>query len=105
MSVHAGPSAYSTFPKLGSRAKLSTEKSSLCAKMGSMPRFRDVGSSHLSHPGPGQYSSPSLTLESHQPCLPKVGFAKALRDANKKVKSQIPNISFFRVLLTWNLKC
>ena len=70
---------------MGSKAKLSTERSSAAAKIGTMPRFREH-SSGGSNPGPGHYGLPAVTTESHQISLPRVGFAKAIRDANKKVQ-------------------
>ena len=86
----AGPSAYNTGTMIGAKTKLSTERVGSASKIGTMPRFRNPGDSqHGSNPGPGQYGSPPLTLESHQPCLPSVGFAKAGRDANKKVGTRV----------------
>jgi len=71
---------------IGAKTRLSTERVGSASKIGTMPRFRSSGDSQYGgNPGPGQYGSPSLTVESHQPCLPSVGFAKAGRDANKKV--------------------
>ena len=85
---HAGPSAYNTGTLIGQKTRLSTERVGSASKIGTMPRFRNPGEGvHGGTPGPGQYGSPSPTLESHQPCLPSVGFAKAGRDANKKVSS------------------
>lgn len=66
-------------------AKPSTEKSSAASKIGTMPRFREH-KAVASSPGPGQYDLPAVTTESHQTALPRIGFAKAIRDVIKKVK-------------------
>ena len=90
---------------MGVLAKLSTQASVPAPKIGSMPRFHnpaDVQSAAI--PGPGHYSTPSAVVESRQPRLPSVGFARAQRDANKKVSSAVickhpKSHAFFRVLV------
>ena len=75
---------------MGVLAKLSTQASVPAPKIGSMPRFRnpaDVQSAAI--PGPGHYATPAGAVESRQPRLPAVGFARAQRDANKKVGSPV----------------
>lgn len=82
----AGPSAYSTAASLGSRALLSTQPNVPGAKMGTGQRFKQQADPQaVDFPGPGQYTGATAAVESRIPAMPSAGFARALRDANKKV--------------------
>ena len=85
----AGPSAYNISRAVGERAKLSNERSVQSAKIGTNPRFgpNESSTSHQALPGPGQYGNPNVQVVSHHSALPRVGFTKAHRDANKKVET------------------
>ena len=91
--VNAGPSAYNTGSMVGVPSKLSTHASIPAPKIGTNPRFRNAADSKASTPGPGQYVYGAEKVESHFVTLPRVGFPKAIRDANKKV-SQDSNAFF-----------
>lgn len=84
----AGPSAYNTGSLVGSPSKLSTQANVPSPKIGTKPRFKNWGEgpAGAALPGPGQYGRPTAAIESHIASLPAVGFAKANRDANKKVR-------------------
>lgn len=82
----AGPSAYNVSQGVGQKACLSNQRSVQSAKMGTNGRFGAKENMRRdSLPGPGQYGSPNVLVMSHHCCLPKVGFPRANRDANKKV--------------------
>lgn len=85
--LHAGPSAYNTGSTVGVPSKLSTCASVPAPKIGSNPRFRNAEDAKAaSTPGPGQYSYGPESIESHYSASSHVGFPKAIRDANKKVR-------------------
>ena len=83
----AGPNAYNVSRGVGQKSRLSNERSTQSAKIGTTPRFgvRESSARQQVLPGPGQYGNPNVLAMSHHSNLPRVGFPKANRDANKKV--------------------